>query len=235
MSLTIEDRYRMDGKFVLDTESRRYPFLKAYPPAHGDNSFYAYLGYDAQDDLRALGKAILNAVEPEALVENQKATEPEPYKPQVGDAVRVTAFADDDPWHNHVGIITDAAKYASCLEVKSADDSIEYTALVGYNEVTPASAPTPEPEHDVAALVAAVDSLKERVAYLEAAAKDDEIKVGDLVRYTSEGGLPGLVRKVANIHGTGAGTRYRLVHTTGDAAGSQAHPGVRRNQIEKVN
>lgn len=80
MSLTI-DHNGMAGKIVLDTESRGYPFLRAYP-SHEDDRYasHAYLGFTAQDDLLALGKAILNAVEPEALVENQKEAEPEPYR-----------------------------------------------------------------------------------------------------------------------------------------------------------
>lgn len=239
MSLTIEDRYRMDGKIVLDTESRSYPFLKAYPSHYRFGDSYVYLGYHAQDDLRALAKAILNAVEPEALVENQKekATEPEPYCPQVGDVVRVIApqFARNWGVGEH-----------KVVKVWGGDATILHSAhgrgAFTYDElelVTPASAPTPEPEpeqqYDVPALVAAVASLEDRVADLEAADKDDEIKVGDLVRYTDKGVIPGAVRKVTDIYSTGATIRYRLVHITGYMRGEQAHSGASRDQIEKVN
>jgi hypothetical protein len=54
-------------------------------------------------DLTALAKAILNETEPEALVANQKAAEPSAPEFKVGDRVRVTAFAEGDQWHNHVG------------------------------------------------------------------------------------------------------------------------------------
>lgn len=173
MTLII-DNGRMNGKFVFDTTTFGWPVLRATANANGR----AYLGYAAQDDLLALGKAILNAMEPEALVENQKAAEPEPYKPQVGDLVRVTAPQYVRNW----GI-----GEHKIVEVYNTSATIEHPAqgrgAFPFDQLELVEAPAPE--FDVPALAAAVNDLQDRIADLEAAA-DTEIRIGDTVRVLPE-------------------------------------------------
>lgn len=195
MSLTIEHR-DMDGKFVLDTESRGYPFLYAKPDKYGN----AYLGSSAQDDLRGLAKAILNAIEPDALVENQKAVKPEPREFQVGDIVRVIApMYARTAWGKNEHLV--AMVSGDIVSIKHDTMGLGGFYPEELELITPASAPA---EFDIPALAAAVNNLQDRVDDLEKAAAETEptlwgYKVGDLVEYTEVGTLPGAIRKVLRI------------------------------------
>lgn len=181
-------------------------------------------------DLAPLAKAILNAVEPKALVENQKGAEPEPYKPQVGDWVKVA----DTPTYNRrfrdqtLQVVDPGYRVSDFEVVVRGTDGYDGMLLV--KDVTPASAPTPEQQYDIPALVAAVAALEDRVDYLELAA-DTEIRVGDTVRVEPDDwniggawcGYETLVGEVVWVAPTGQewGSRYhvKVTPSRGEHAG----------------
>lgn len=84
------DRARIElAKFSPDYGEHITPINLSAFDKNGDLA--VYMGLTQQGDIKALAKAILNAVEPEALVENQKDAGPEPeaYEPKPGDRVRL--------------------------------------------------------------------------------------------------------------------------------------------------
>lgn len=103
---------------------------------------YAYLGLFEQAEIRGLAKAILNAMEPESLVENQKAPEPA-YKP--GDWVKV---ADDSPYSDNfhgqtLRLHDDQSGYPANDLAVLLVGAAGYRGSVMKKYITPASAPEP--------------------------------------------------------------------------------------------
>lgn len=133
-------------------------------------------------DLAPLAKAILNAVEPEALVENQKDAEPEPYRPQVGDWVKV---ADSQMYNRYFRgqtlQVVDPGYRVSAFEVvvRGTDG---FSGSIRLKDVTPASDPSSKPQQpSVVDLITRIDTLEAQVAALATQA-DPTIRVGDTVR-----------------------------------------------------
>lgn len=176
-------------------------------------------------DLAPLAKAILNAVEPGALVENQKAPEPT-YKP--GDWVKVAA---NSPYNSSfrgqtLRLADDQSLYSADGFAVLLVGAEGYSGAVSKRWITPASAPEPaivEQGYDVPALVASVADLEDRVAALESKPEPEPTlwgyKVGDLVKYTQAGTLPGEMRRVSAIH-KGDGIIVLANPQTGKTVGS---------------
>lgn len=165
-----------------------------------------YMGLGDQADILALGKAILNAMEPEALVENQKPAEPEPYKPQVGDWVKVA----DTPTYNRrfrdqtLQVVDPGYRVSDFEVVVRGTDGYDGMLLV--KDVTPASAPTPTQDYDIPALVAAVANLEDRV---------DDLQTGiDAVRQSA--GRAAVDATTANIKADRAYDRIAALELAAD-------------------
>lgn len=131
-------------------------------------------------DLAPLAKAILNAVEPEALVENQKDAEPEPHQFKVGDWVKVSGDAPYNENFRGQTLQVTAPAYSLFGSLRLVGTR-GYTGAVSDEWVTPASEPTPEAEQpSVADLITRIDTLEAQVAALTTQS-DTTIRVGDTV------------------------------------------------------